>query len=536
MLTVASALLLAMSLLFSACKEPKKEQKDQGRADTVGQGDTPPVVQKRLKLDVVYPVAGQPRPSVDSNFIFGSVGAGGAYLTINGATVPVAPNGAFLAFLPVPVDGQYKLIAQIGTSERDSIVHSYGAPPLPSSGNQSTASTLQRFASPLRATIVTGSDTMATGSDVTGASPTIGADRKWMFPRGAVMSAVARQGNQVQVQLVDGVTAWVPDTSLRIDSMNANPVTGARTAGMPSLNSYGGYTDVRVTSGFAPFLIEPGDRQITLTLYGLDVPSSVTGGNTPDSMITGLSWGDTKANTAKLNILLEQPLWGYKAFYDRDGAVVLRVRRPPVIDRDNPFAGIKIMIDPGHPPIGATGPTRLTEAEANLAISLPLAQKLRARGAEVVMTRTTGQAPRSMTNSSVDLWYRAEMAITSDAHVFVSVHNNAFPDGVNPFRNVGTSTYYYHPHSRDLARALNTSILRVTNLPDKLANQRSLAVVRPSWLPAALTESLYMMFPEQESMLRDPQFLDRLAQAHVDGLEAFLRERARQANAGIIEK
>jgi N-acetylmuramoyl-L-alanine amidase len=45
-------------------------------------------------------------------------------------------------------------------------------------------------------------------------------------------------------------------------------------------------------------------------------------------------------------------------------------------------------------------------------------------------------------------------------------------------------------------------------------------------MPSVITESLFMMFPEQENALRDPAFLDRLAAAHVRGIEAFLRERA----------
>jgi N-acetylmuramoyl-L-alanine amidase len=302
-----------------------------------------------------------------------------------------------------------------------------------------------------------------------------------------------------------------------------------RIAGLPSLNSYPGYTDVRVTSGFAPFLIEQDSRQVTLTLYGLQSPSNITGGIAKDSMVTGITWNSASPTTASLVIALQQPLWGYKAFYDRDGAVVLRIRRPPQIDINQPLQGRRILIDPGHPPAGATGPTGLTEAQANLAIALKLAEKLRAKGANVIMTRTTGQAPRSMTNSAIDLWARTEIAVNNDAEVLLSVHNNAFPDGVNPFLNVSTGTYYFHPHSRDLARALQTTLLTVTGLPDNSARQKSLAVVRPTWMPAALTESLYMMFPEQEMLLRDPKYLDKLAEAHVQGLENFFRERAMQA-------
>jgi hypothetical protein len=68
----------------------------------------PPVphVEGPMNIRVQYPSAGTLRPSVDSTFIFGFVGNGRATLTINGAPVQrLAPNGAFLAYLPVPANG-----------------------------------------------------------------------------------------------------------------------------------------------------------------------------------------------------------------------------------------------------------------------------------------------------------------------------------------------------------------------------------------------------------------------------------------------
>ncbi|HEV2148397.1 MAG TPA: N-acetylmuramoyl-L-alanine amidase, partial [Longimicrobiaceae bacterium] len=180
-------------------------------------------------------------------------------------------------------------------------------------------------------------------------------------------------------------------------------------------------------------------------------------------------------------------------------------------------------IDPGHPPAGATGPTGLTEAEANLAIGTRLADRLRARGAEVLMTRTA--------NVPVGLAERTGMAVAGDAHLLVSVHNNAFGEGVNPFRSHGTSTYYFHPFSAALARELDREIVGVTRIPDLGARQSNLALVRPTWMPTTLTESLFMLIPEQEAALRNPEFLDRLADAHVRGIEAFLRGRAAGAPA-----
>lgn len=525
-------ILLASLGLIASCKEKKETKKDQTtRVDSVITTPPPP---KTIRQAVVYPEKGMRRPSVDSNFIFGSVGNPNATLTINGFPVPVAKSGGYLAFIPNPIDGRYEIIARAG-DEIDTLVYSFASTPAPTPAESKPTPSITSF-SPRTATVIKGSDTLATGSDVMGAAPTIGADRKWLFPRGTRLRAIARQGNQIQVSLASGVTAWMIDTALAIDSLpNTEPTTAARTAGSVSINGYPGFVDVRVPIGFAPHLVEQSDRALTVQIYGLRAPSSVVGGNSPDSLLRASSWGMEDGN-AELTLQLAQPLWGYKVFYGSQGDLVLRIRRPPTIDSAEPLRGRKILVDAGHPPAGATGPTGLTEAAANVAISLRLADKLRAKGAEVVMVRTTNQGLRSNTNTAVELWARTELAVQQDAEVYVSVHNNAFPDGVNPFRNHGTSTYYFHSHSADLARALMTEIVKTTGMPYIGAKQRSLAVVRPTWMPAALTESLYMMFPEQEMMLRDPAFLGELADAHVRGLELFLRQRGALARSQSVEK
>src|SRR5687768_10399687 len=61
-----------------------------------------PMVDGPLAVRVAYPAPGATIGSRDSNFIFGSTGSGRATLEINGAPVQVHPNGAFIAFLPVP--------------------------------------------------------------------------------------------------------------------------------------------------------------------------------------------------------------------------------------------------------------------------------------------------------------------------------------------------------------------------------------------------------------------------------------------------
>jgi hypothetical protein len=75
-------------------------------------------VEGPLDPKVVFPSRNQIIGVRDSNFIFGSVGNGRARLTINGAPVSVAPNGAFLAYLPVPPPAapRYEVVAYLGAA------------------------------------------------------------------------------------------------------------------------------------------------------------------------------------------------------------------------------------------------------------------------------------------------------------------------------------------------------------------------------------------------------------------------------------
>ncbi len=62
----------------------------------------PVVVNAPLNPRVQYPAENQTIASRDSNFILGSIGSGDAKLTINGYAVDVAPNGAYIGWLPNP--------------------------------------------------------------------------------------------------------------------------------------------------------------------------------------------------------------------------------------------------------------------------------------------------------------------------------------------------------------------------------------------------------------------------------------------------
>jgi len=202
-----------------------------------------------------------------------------------------------------------------------------------------------------------------------------------------------------------------------------------------------------------------------------------------------------------------------------DGAeLVFEIRRPPAIDPAAPLAGRRIAIDPGHPGAGAHGPTGYYEGDANLGIARALARMVREAGGEPILIRDD--------SLPVGLYERTQRAIEAGGEVFVSIHNNALPDGVQPVGREGTSTYHYHPHSHDLAEAIHEGMLASMRLRDLGVYWGDLAVTRMSWMPSVLTEGAFMMIPSHEAALKTPEFQALYAAGVLAGIESFLREQA----------
>jgi N-acetylmuramoyl-L-alanine amidase len=529
---------LALALIISACGSSQKTVATKV-IDSIPIIVPIPHVASELALNIAYPPAGMMRPSVDSNFVFGTLGTSGS-LTINGNPVRVAANGAFLAFLPMPRDGKYKFVAHSADAV-DSTEVAYVMPSnrtltgsVTDSGRLAIVPSKQAVTSQPRAHIVAGSDTLQTGSDAAAVSPVLGGDRKWSLPNNAKIRILAKQGHDLLVRIGND-SGWIADTNVHLDTL---PITNRSTSSgthvgvfhtemaTPNVHVEAGYLDLRMDVKFAPFLIADQANLLRITIYSaLHRPEAFDFASTAARI--KLISDKAVAGGVEYSVWLRTLPWGYKAFYESDGTLVVRIRKQPMIDTSNVFSGLRIAVDPGHPPAGAFGPSGLTEAEANLALALRIQKLLEARGAHVIMTHTTLKGRKSSTNATIELHARTQMAVDSNADILLSVHNNAFPDGTNPFTNYGSTTYYYHNFSADLAATLIQAIDSVTQIPNKGARTKSLALCRPTWMPSVLTESLYLMFPEQEAALRDSNFLDRLAQAHIRGLEKFLIGRVR---------
>jgi N-acetylmuramoyl-L-alanine amidase len=473
-----------------------------------------------LAIKVIYPRADQLIQSRDSNFVFGSIGNGDAGLTINGTLIPVYPNGSFMAWLPNPPaeNPVYEIVAR---REGDSARLSHPVkilPPVAPPVEPVVPDTVVLM-SPARYAELIGPATYQSDTDrvVTGYALTGGIQRWFLLPH-TIVKVIGKKGADYHVRLDTTRTIRIEPAEIRMLDSAAPPPVQTRASAFKVAGTRE-WTDLIIPMNARPaHLVEVGPNSITLTLYATKGPvdRQITVKGPDSSHVTSVS-SFTSGPQMQYIMTLKGAVYGYQPLWE-DSVFRFRVRNPPAINPAEPLRGLKIAIDPGHPPVGATGPTGLWEPEGTLPVGLKVRELLQAKGVDVFMTRTTPDP--------VDLNLRGTMARRENAHAFVSIHLNALPDGTNPFGPHGTATYHYHLHSSPLAAAVQTEELKQLSLPDNGVKRANFAVVRGTWMPAILVEGAFIMMPDQEAALRTPEYQARYAQGIVDGLEAYFRSLA----------
>ena len=347
----------------------------------------------------------------------------------------------------------------------------------------------------------------------------VGSGYMMFLPEGIRLLSDGRVGRAHRIRLSPSETAWVNDSKVALSDTAAflpeNETGSLRINSTPSGATASIYTRFPV-----PYLVEERGNSLRLTLYYVNQHTNWIVYDSSDTFIEQAHVSQIAENTVAVDFEFApgSELWGYDVYPGRRSMNIDFKKRPSVPGTwPAPLAGLRVVVDPGHSPKltppydGAVGPMGSYEFQVNIETAYRLRDSLTDLGAMVYMTR--------IGDETVGLTDRPKLAKSFNGDIFISLHNDAIPDGEDPFSQPkGFTVFYYHPHSMALGRAVHRAYVKNIPLPDRGLRYGDLAVARLTSMPAVLIESAYMIMPEQEEMLNTPAFQKKLADTVADGV------------------
>jgi len=181
-----------------------------------------------------------------------------------------------------------------------------------------------------------------------------------------------------------------------------------------------------------------------------------------------------------------------------------------------------ILIDAGH---GGWDPGKVSGKTEEKIINLEISKKLQAyleqADATVFMTRVD-DTDLAHTKKS-DMYSRKITADTSSADIFVSIHQNSFPDSSVQ----GAQVFYFNQsdNSKRLAECIQNEIKSFVINKNKYEAKEnsSYYVLKQTKMPAVIVECGFLTNPNEKSNLQDSDYQDRIAWAIYMGIVDYFR-------------
>jgi len=383
-------------------------------------------------------------------------------------------------------------------------------------------STISPNAPPVVARVTTDYATVRTYPDKSRLTP---------LPEGTVITLSGKKGDDFRFKMGDSLSGWISEKDVFI-LPTGTPVLESSIDVIDIISEDDSVLLKFPLSQKAPVLIDqPSPNTLSLKIFGAKANIDLFSYENKDRFLKEVKWTQETSNTVKIKVEADaDQFWGYRYYYEDDDTLVLKLKKPPIIDPEHPFDNVTVCIDPGHggEEEGAKGPTGVMEKEINLDIALKLKKVLEEKGANVIMTREEDE--------EVDLYDRVDYAVENDAHILLSIHNNSLPDGRDPYKDHGTSTYYYHSQSLPLAKVLHKALLEDIQFNDFGIFWSSFALTRPHETLSVLLELGFMINPEEYNQIIEPEFQDKVVKSIVRGLEYYLFVNSERPTIKISEK
>ena len=174
----------------------------------------------------------------------------------------------------------------------------------------------------------------------------------------------------------------------------------------------------------------------------------------------------------------------------------------------------KVCLDAGHGGAdpGAVGPHNIKEKDVVLDITRKTGAILESRGVDVIYTRAE--------DKKVELAERTKIANNAKADLFVSIHANA----AAAMSANGQETFCYKTGTRaaTLAQNIQNEIVATSGLKNRGVKTANYYVLVNSTMPAALVETAFISNPDEEKLLKDSAWQQKMAVAIAKGILATL--------------
>jgi len=351
----------------------------------------------------------------------------------------------------------------------------------------------------------------------------LGGARLGFIQPGVLVQINGKVGHLYRVRLSNEMTAWIQ--SRFIDLLDARTPVPRALAGSIGTGSTRMQDIVTLQLGEKlPYITrqELHPNRVVVDIYGVTSNTTWVTQHLSAEGIRNVTWEQVTTELYRLIIELEHDNhWGHSVEYTDRGDLRVVIRRPPLIDPDNPLHGRTIVVDAGHGGTnrGALGATGAEEKNIALAISKIIEEILVENGANVLMTRSG--------DYSVSMQERVDKVLSSTVDLVVSIHCNSIGYASDPERVRGTSTYYKHIGFKPLADIMYKKMLDLGFHEFGVIGSFNFLLNDMTEVPNVLVETAFISNPEEEQKLLDTKYQKNIAEKVTEGIIDFFDKYAK---------
>lgn len=187
------------------------------------------------------------------------------------------------------------------------------------------------------------------------------------------------------------------------------------------------------------------------------------------------------------------------------------------------LSGKMIIVDAGHGGFdqGTAGLDGSIEKDVNLSIAQKLQKSLASLGANVVMTREADGALGE--SKEEDFLFRESLIENSHADLFVSIHQNSYPDESEN----GAQVFYLERGNKgkELAECLQAELNGMEeNKRHRSAQPSDYRILKKGEHPSCTVECGFLTNPEDEALLVNDEYQNKLAENIARGMENYAKQ------------